>query len=173
MIVNSSPLIIFAKLNRIDILLRLFEKIEIADEVYKEAIVEGLEKKFEDSLILKDYVDKGQIKIIKLENKYLELANKIQYLNNIGTGESQAIALAKQFNRKELIIDESLARETAKSLGLNPIGSLRVLLLAYKENLLNEKEIKETINKMIKLKFRISAATLIRFWELFEKIKRK
>ena len=173
MIVNSSPLIVFGKLNRINVLLKLFKEIEISEGVYKEAILEGLEKKFEDSLILKNYLDNGKIKIIKLESKYLELANKIQYLNNIGIGESQAIALAKQLNRKELIIDESLARETAKSLGLNPIGSLRVLILAYKESLFNEKEVKETINKMIKLKFRISAATLIRFWELFEKIRKK
>jgi len=132
-----------------------------------------LEKKFEDSLILKNYLDNAKIKIIKLEKKHLGLADKIQYFNNIGVGESQTIALAKQLKRKELIIDESLARETAKSLGINPVGSLRVLLLAYKKSLVDEKELKEIINKMIKLKFRISASTLIRFWELFEKIKKK
>lgn len=118
-------------------------------------------------------MDNAKIKIIKLEKKHLGLADKIQYFNNIGVGESQTIALAKQLKRKELIIDESLARETAKSLGINPVGSLRVLLLAYKKSLVDEKELKEIINKMIKLKFRISASTLIRFWELFEKIKKK
>ena len=159
-------------MNKIDILLELFKKIEIPQAVYQEAILDGLESKFEDSLILRNYLDKGKIKVIKLENKYLELSNKVQNLNNIGIGESQAIALAKQLNRKELVIDEALAREIAKSFGLSPIGSLKVLLLAHKENLLNEKEIEETINKMIKMKFRISAATLIRFWELFEKLKK-
>lgn len=171
MIANSSPLIIFAKLNRLDILLKLFEKIEISDEVYKEAILEGLEKKFEDSFILKSSVDMKQIKIINLNDKHIELAYKIQYLHNIGVGESQTISLAKQLNRKELIIDEALAREAAKSFGLKPLGSLRVLLIAYEENLLNEKELREVINKMIKLKFRIGASALIRFWELFEKLK--
>ncbi|MEK6983095.1 MAG: hypothetical protein AABX33_00850 [Nanoarchaeota archaeon] len=111
--------------------------------------------------------------MIKLNDKYLKLANKIQELHNIGVGESQTIALARQLDRKELIIDESLARETAKSLGLNPVGSLRAFLLAYKRSLLDEEELKEIINKMIKLKFRISVSTLIRFWELFEKIKKK
>ncbi len=172
MIVDSSSLIIFAKLNKINVLLKLFEKLEIADAVYKEAILEGLEKKFEDSLILISYLEKNQIRIIKLKNKYVELADKIQHLNNIGVGESQTIALARQLNGKELIIDETLARETAKAFGLKPIGSLRVLLLAYKENMLSEKELKEIVNKMVKLKFRISASTLIRFWELFEKVRR-
>ncbi|MBI2656494.1 hypothetical protein HYX03_02040 [Candidatus Woesearchaeota archaeon] len=171
MIVDSSSLIIFAKLNKINVLLKLFEKLEIADAVYKEAILEGLEKKFEDSLILKSYLGKNQIRIIKLKNKYVELADKIQHLNNIGVGESQTIALAKQLNREELIIDETLARETAKAFGLKPMGSLRALLLAYKENMLSEKELKEIVNKMVRLKFRISASTLIRFWELLEKIK--
>ena len=172
MIVDSSCLIIFAKLNRINILLRLFGRIEIAGEVHKEAILEGLENKFEDSLILKNHLEKQQITVIELTKKYLELANKIQNLNNIGVGEAQTIALAKQLNKKELIIDESLARETAKSLDLKPIGSLRVLILAYQKNLLSEKEVKEAVNKMIKLNFRISAFTLIRFWELFEKLKK-
>lgn len=171
MIADSSSLIIFGKLNNIDILLRLFNEIEITDGICKEAILEGLDKKFEDSFTLKNHLDKKQIKIIKLDDKYSRLADKIQEIHNIGLGEAQAISLAKQLNRKELIIDEALARETAKSLILKPIGSLRVHLIAYKENLLNEKEVKELINKMIKLKFRISAATLIRFWELFEKIE--
>ena len=173
MIVNSSPLIIYGKLNKINIFLKLFKEIEIPEGVHQEVIIDGLENKFEDALILKNYMDDGKIKIIKLENKYLELANKIQILNNIGIGESQAIALARQLNRKELVIDEALARETAKSLGLNPMGSLKVMLMAYEKNLLNEKEVGEVINKMIKMKFRISAATLIRFWELFGKIKKK
>lgn len=144
---------------------------EIAEEVHKEAILEGLEKKFEDAMILKNCLDRGEINIIKLKAEYLALSHKLQELNNIGVGESQTIALAKQLSKKELIIDEALARETAKSLGLNPIGSLRVLLTAYQKNLIDEKELEEIINKMIKLKFRISASTLIRFWELFEKIK--
>ena len=156
-----------------DILLKLFTRIEITEGVYREAVVGGMEKKFEDSLILKNYLDNGKIKIIRLENKYLGLANKLQYINNIGEGECQTIALAKQLDRKELIVDDYFARETAKSLGLIPMGSLRVLILAYQEGLLNEKEVKEITNKMIKLKFRLSASTLIRFWELFEKIKRK
>ena len=172
MIADSSSLIVFGKLNNVDILLRLFKNIEIPEAVCQEAILDGFEKKFEDSLILRSYLDNGKIKIVKLDKKYSELADKLQDINNLGHGESQAIALAKQLNRKELIIDESLARETAKSLVLTPIGSLKVLLLAYKENLLDEKDIKEIINKMIKLRFRISAATLIRFWELFEKMKR-
>ena len=154
-------------------LLKLFDEVEITEGVCKEAILEGLEKKFEDSFILKSYLDKNQIKAIKLSDKYLKLAEKIQYLHNIGVGEAQAIALAKQLNRKELVIDETLAREAAKSFGLKPFGSLRILLLAYERNLLNEKEVEELVNKMIKLKFRISAATLIRFGELFEKIKKK
>ncbi len=171
MIVDSSSLVIFGKLNKVNLLLKLFDKIQVAEEVYKEAILDGLEKKFEDSLILKNYFDKGEIKIIRLNDKYLKLAYEIKNLNNIGLGEAQTIALARQIKHKELIIDETLARKVAKAFGLNPIGSLRVLLLGYKEDILNEKEIKETVNKMIKLKFRLSAATLIRFWELFEKLR--
>lgn len=173
MIVDSSSLIIFGKLNKVNILLKLFDNTEIADGVYKEAIEDGLKRKLEDAILLKAYFDRGELKVIRLKDEYSQLADKIQNINNVGVGEAQTIALAKQLKRNEAIIDEALARETAKSFGLMPIGSLRVLLLAYKKNLLTENELRETVNKMIKLKFRISASTLIRFWELFEKIKFK
>ena len=70
-----------------------------------------------------------------------------------------------------MIIDEIAAREAAKALGVKPIGMLRVLLIAYKESLINKEEIKGLIAEMENSKYRFSPSVLIEFWDLFEKIK--
>ena len=81
--------------------------------------------------------------------------------------------MAIQLNKKEAIIDEISAREAAKAFGIRPIGSLRVLLIAYKNNLIGKEEVHELINEMENSKYRFSPKVLIEFWTLFEKIKKK
>jgi len=71
-----------------------------------------------------------------------------------------------------IIIDEISARESAKSLGIKPIGSLRVLLIAYKNDLISRKEVDELLTQMINSKYRLSPNVLNEFWNLFEKMKR-
>ena len=173
MIVNASPLIIFGKLNRLDTLKKLYQNIEITNEVYKEVVLKGIEKNSRDAFIIKDSIDNRDIKIFNLNEKYSGIVNKIRVIYNIDIGEAETIALALQLNKKEVIIDEISAREAAKAFGIKPIGSLRVLLLAYKKDLINKDNIKELINEMENSKYRFSPRVLIEFWDLFAKIRKK
>src|SRR3989338_11538667 len=87
-------------------------------------------------------------------------------------GEAETIALALQLAQKEIIIDETAAREAAKSFGIKPIGSLGILLIAYQKNLISKEEINKLLAKMQDSKYRFSPKVLIEFWELFEKLKK-
>ena len=80
--------------------------------------------------------------------------------------------MALQSNKKDIVIDEISAREAAKAFGIKPIGTLRILLIAYKNGFINEAEVKETINEMENSKYRFSPSVLIEFWNLFEKIRK-
>jgi len=171
LIVNASPLIIFGKLNKISILKNLYRSIEITNEVYKETVLKGAEKNYTDAFIVKGHIDNQDIKVFKLDDKHIVLANKIQIIYNIDIGEAETIALARQLKRNEVIIDEMSAREAAKAFGIKPIGSLRVLLIAYQNNLIQKDEVYALINKMENSKYRLSPQVLIEFWELFEKMK--
>lgn len=172
MIINASPLIIFGKLNKINILKKLYPHIEITNEVYQEVVIKGIEKKSRDAFIIKEHIDNKDIKVIALTEKFINKAKKTQVIYNIDIGEAETIALALQLNKKEAIIDEISAREAAKAFVIKPIGSLRVLLIAYKKNLINKAEIKQLINEMENSKYRFSPKVLIEFWNLFEKIKK-
>jgi len=170
-IINASPLIIFGKLNRLDILKKLYKNIRISDEVYQEVVIKGIEKNLKDALIIKESINNHEIDIIKLNKEFSPIAQKIEVIYDIDKGEAETIALALQLKEKEVIIDEASAREAVKSINIQPIGSLRVLLLAYKSKFISKAEIKEILNEMENSKYRLSPKVLIEFWEILERMK--
>ena len=170
MIINASPLIIFGKLDKIGILIKLFKNIEISYEVYNEVVVKG--SQLRDALIVKEHVEKGSIKVIKLEEKHKYLAKRIQLIFSIDPGEAETIALAIQLRANQVMIDEISAREAAKSLELNPIGTLGALLLAFKRNILNEIEVSKLIEEMLNSKYRVGAEVIIEFWNRLNDLKK-
>ncbi|MBS3114850.1 DUF3368 domain-containing protein [Candidatus Woesearchaeota archaeon] len=172
MIINASPLIIFGKLNKISILIKIYKNLGITNKVYEEVVLKGIEQNASDAFIVKQHIDNKEIKVFNLDKKFLDIANKIQLIYNLDIGEAETIALALQLAQKEIIIDETAAREAAKSFGIKPIGSLRVLLIAYQKNLISKKEINDLLAKMQDSKYRFSPKVLIEFWELFEKLKK-
>lgn len=172
MIVNASPLIILGKLNQINILIKIYKNLEITNKVYEEVVLKGIEKNASDAFTVKEYIDKKEIEVINLDEKFLDMANKIRLVYSIDIGEAETIALALQLAQKEIIIDEKGAREAAKSFGIKPVGTLRILLKAYKKKLISKREINDLIAMMQDSKYRFSPKVLIEFWELFEKIRK-
>lgn len=172
MIINASPLIIFGRLNRIDILKHICPDLKIAKSVYEEVVLKGIEKKAKDAFIIKEYIDNKAIAVLDLRDKFSSMASKIKFIYNIDIGEAETIALAMQLNEIEAVIDEIAAREAAKAFGIRPIGSLRILLMAYKKSLIGKAEIKNMVSDMENSKYRFSPAILVEFWELLEKMKR-
>jgi uncharacterized protein len=172
LIIGASPLIILGKLNKLEILRKIYNEIEITRAVYQEAVINGINKGSREAFIIKEYIDSKKIKVIDLSVEFSNKSKKIQEIYNIDIGEAETIGLVLQLNKKEAIIDEVSAREAAKAFGIKPIGSLRVLLIAYKKGLIGKAEIKESVNEMENSKYRLSPKVLIEFWNLFEKIRK-
>ncbi len=172
MIINASPLIIFGKLNKISILVDVYNNIKITNKVYEEVVLKGIDQNASDAFIVKQHIDNKEIKVLNLDKKFLDVAKRIEVVYNIDVGEAETIALALQLNQKEIIIDEASAREAAKSFGVRPIGSLRILLIAYQKNLIRKEEINGLITSMQDSKYRFSPKVLIEFWELLKKLKK-
>ncbi|MBS3075266.1 DUF3368 domain-containing protein [Candidatus Pacearchaeota archaeon] len=174
MIADSSSLIIFAKINKLNILIKLFNKIQITKEIYNEIIEQGILIHAPDAEILKNFFNNKKIEIIELNKNYEEIAKKLRKTYfQLGIGEAEAIALSLQEKNKSLVIDERIGRNIAKLYDLKPIGSLRILLEAYKKKIINEKELRSSLDEMIKNKFRIGAEIINEFWKVFEKLKKE
>jgi len=149
----------------------MYKNIKISNEVYHEVTIKGIEKNLKDALIIKESINNHEIDIIKLNKEFSPIAQKIEVIYDIDKGEAETIALALQLKEKEVIIDEASAREAVKSINIQPIGSLRVLLLAYKSKFISKAEIKEILNEMENSKYRLSPKVLIEFWEILERMK--
>lgn len=169
MISNASPLINFAKLNKLDLLINLFGEIRITKGVLAEIIKDSFAQ---EAQLLNEQVAKQKILTLNLSPEYLSKAEQLQKVFRLGTGESEAIALALQEGATEALLDDSDGRKAAELSGLNPVGSLRVLLLAFDKNIADEDEVLEILRMMIENKFWVSSEIAVTFLQLFEKLKK-
>lgn len=148
---NASPLIFLAKIERMD-LLNGYE-VTIPKQVYEE-INKGIESK-DDAQKIKTLVERS---IIKVEE--IEIIKELEQ-HNLGKGEKAAISLAINKKVGLVLLDERKARRTAKFHNLKPIGTICILIEAWKNNKLNKKELKELIKKLIGKGYRINEALII------------
>lgn len=159
---NTSPLIWLSKIGKLLLLKELFHEIIIPEEVYKEAVEKGLQEGFSDALVMKEGVDQGWIRILKLNKKEITLCQKIaEKAFEIHLGEAQAIILARKMGAL-LLIDESSGRAFAEAWGLKAKGTLYVILSALRSGLLDEVEAKEIVLTLVSKGFRIEPTLLAR-----------
>lgn len=133
-IADTSCLILYDKINKLEILRDTFVELIVTDEVAEE---------FGGGL-------PGWIAIRQITNQkqYFEL------VKNLGKGEASSITLALEFDDSLLIIDERKGRKVAEEMEIEIIGSLGVLIKAKEKGTIES--VKEILNLIDKTNFRIS-----------------
>jgi predicted nucleic acid-binding protein len=126
---NSGPLIHLAQINKFD-LFSIFDKIYIPAQVY-------LEVSAFDAL-LKRKIDKAE-NIKKMEVVPLSPGKLTKKLAgyNLDSGELQAISLCYALGKNLFLTDDLDAREAALACGLNPHGSVGIIVSAYRRKYLD------------------------------------
>ncbi len=149
---NTSPLLYLAKLGKLHFLKSLFDKVIIPNKVYEEVVVKGKEKRVIDAKIIEKAIIDGWIKV-----KQFTLDKEAEsFAGVMDAGEAAAIGLAKKLSPLLTLIDDAPARAIAESLGLKVKGTLHVLLRAHRKKLIEGKEFKRLLSRLISLGFRIS-----------------
>jgi len=148
---DASPLILLAKIRRLDLLKKLYSEVLIPREVEKEVT------RREASPIISG-IREGWIKV-----KELKLSSEVKEMGeNLGLheGEMYALSLALHANIKEVLADDKLARVTARILGLKAIGCLGVVMKAYETGVITRIEAVNAIQKLVKAGLWISPEVL-------------
>lgn len=129
-VAGASPLIAFARINQLPILQKTLGPIIIPESVAKECTQDHLRP---GACAIQEAI---QHKII---NVYADPTTDqfIQLKTSLGQGESAAIALALKLD-STLLVDERLARSTARQLHIKIIGTAGTLLLAKQKNLISK-----------------------------------
>ncbi len=141
---DTTTLIVLGKLDRYDLLENLFKKIYIPQEVMREVSKksDGISKKINAHRLF-EIKQISDFSLLRLLDGLLDL------------GESEAIVLAKELHMI-LLIDEKKGRKIAKSMGLDIIGLLGVLILNVRKEKISKEEAVVVLEAIKALKFRVS-----------------
>lgn len=144
-VTDSSPLILLAKINQLHLLKTMHHEIHIPTEVHKEVVVRGKEEKYGDAYLI-DKAINDFIFVKKLNDKWDKEAKKFNKI--LGSGESEAIALALQEKSELLLMDNLEPRKVAEINKLKCRSTPGILLEALRKNKINYEEYIESIKKL-------------------------
>ncbi len=138
---DTTPIITLLKINKLELLKNLFESIAVPSAVYDE--LTSNRKFLEEGKIIKNT---EYIKVVDVVDvKAVELLRRATGLD---LGESEAIIFSDYSKAGLLLIDETNGRKVAKQMGIPIMGTVGVLMAAYKEKFISSCEIKECIDIM-------------------------
>jgi hypothetical protein len=124
---NTSPLLYLYRIGGIQWLLRLFSEIWVPEAV-KNELQEGQRKGY-DVPNLDDYLWLNIVNPKSTPSEWLTL--------DLGTGEIAVMALALENPDKVVLLDDTLARRIAQAAGLQIWGTLKILLEAKSQKIIN------------------------------------
>ena len=116
---NTSPLILLDKVGHLFLLEQLFQKVIIPPAVDKEWLRPG------------GYIVPSWLSVEPLTPETRKISNDLR--NIIDSGEAEAIALCSVMKLGWILLDDMKARQQAKSIGLQVIGTLGILHGSQKE----------------------------------------
>lgn len=157
-VLDSSVIIALSQLRYLNLLNRIFDEILIPRAVYEEICVKG--RGLTGDSEIRESVKNDLIKIKNIRNKILVNA----LLDPLALGEAEALTLAVEEEADYVVGDDKLARSRAKAMGLNVIGTLRVLRLFFDAGLISKSELLKALEDLRTNGFRISN-------EIIDKVK--
>jgi predicted nucleic acid-binding protein len=132
--VNAGPLIALGKLNRLHLLVDLYEIVHIPRAVYREVVVEGTTRGLPDALPIRLFVEVRSLPILEASQEALLAYSPAIVLD---AGESELLALAREFKDALVLMDDADARVEARRLGLAVKGTLGILVEACRAGILS------------------------------------
>lgn len=125
----------------------IFTTVLIPEQVKLEVVDGGKQLGRADALSVEKAIQENWIKVYK--------TGLISTPIELESGETAVLSLARKLKIREVLIDEISARTVAKVLGLQPRGTLFVLLSALKRKAIGHEEFLDSIDLLMKHGFRL------------------
>lgn len=136
---DAGPLTVLAKLNLLPILAELYGRILITESVYQEVVNVGLVRGYEDAARIQFFWSQMGWQPLVID---AEVAVPSLRTVNLDRGEKDTLALALTLEHALVLMDESAGRAVACSHGIPVRGSLGVLIDAYRNQMINEPDLR-------------------------------
>ena len=136
---DTTPLISLLKINRIDLLERLFGEVLIPQAVFNELTSDERFQVEAEQIKRKEF-----IRMKPVNNP--ESADILKRATGLDQGESEAIVLSDELKADLLLMDEAKGRNVSTQMGLQIMGTIGLLMAAYEEQELTSDEIRKCID---------------------------
>jgi predicted nucleic acid-binding protein len=142
-VADTTPLISLMKIGHLDLVHDLFGEIQIPNAVFDELVYNTRFPEESRQIRGCSYIRKVRIE----DTRAVELLRRASGLD---AGESEAIILSDTIGASFLLMDEVKGRQIAKQMGIQLMGTIGILMTAYKECLLSKEEILNCIEVLKK-----------------------
>ena len=136
---DTTPLISLLKIERLDLLEKLFGNVLIPQAVYEELTVDERFKLEAEQLKQKEFITVRAV-------KNLDSVSILKRATGLDQGESEAIVLTDEVKAELLLMDEAKGRAVSNEMGFRIMGTIGVLMAAYEEHELTSEEVKEYVS---------------------------
>lgn len=146
---DTTPIISFLKVHRLELLKTLYGKIIVPGAVYQELTSNSAYEMEREEVIHCDFISIGEI-----QNE--ESVKILRNVTGLDAGESEALVLYDEWNADLLLMDERKGRQIANKMSIQYIGTMGILMLSFDEGLLVAEEVKAIIDEMLENNIRLS-----------------
>jgi predicted nucleic acid-binding protein len=167
LVFDSTPLIYLTKAG----LCNIFEDLQVekctSPLVKKEVVDEGKIRGIPDAFVLDRLFVKGIFKVCEPADK--KFLGELLKTHGLQVADAEVLALANECDGIA-VIDDEVARKTAKVYGIKYAGSFYVLARAICEGIVSKAQAKQAIRDMVSLGWRCSVESYVKMMEAIEKI---
>jgi len=167
LVFNSTPLIYLSKAGLSGIIENLKGEKLTSPLVKAEVVDKGKLKGVPDAIALEKLFDNGVFKVCKPKDS--AFLSRLSETRGLHVADADVLALAKEYDSLA-VIDDEVARKTAKVYGIEYVGTPYVLVRAVFEGLLSKEEAKLAVNDMVSAGWRCSLESYAKIMQLLEKV---
>lgn len=149
-VADASPLIVLAKLRRLELLYDLYGEVLIGPVVKAETIDAGHAIRARGVEQLEHALENGWLQVVCSTAEERSLMEGLVHRSRLDRGEAEAIAVAS-IRDLRLIVDDKEARSVAMAAGVKIVGTAGVLLEACLEARLDLEELEAVLQDLVQV----------------------
>jgi len=167
LVFNATPLIYITRIGLSRILEELKDEKLTSPHVKREVVDEGKRKGVSDAIVLQKMFKNNVFKLVetKSENSLTSLLET----RGLHVADAEVLAIAKELGGIA-VIDDEVARKTAKTYGIAYVGTPYILMRAVFQGLITKERAKQAINEMIFAGWRCSVESYARIMAAVEEV---
>lgn len=166
LVFNSTPLIYLTKVGLSKVLEDLKGEKVTSPEVKREVVDEGKRKGVPDAVVLEKLFGSKVLQVVEPKDK--EFLLRLLRTRGLHVTDAEVLALAWELDGLA-VVDDEVARKTAKVYGIAYAGTPYVLVRGVCEGVMSKERAKQAVNEMVSAGWRCSVETYVKIMEVLEK----